>query len=108
MVGCITLVGQTFMHSPQRMQLPRNSFSETAPGGRTNSGLKFRLPANTCPLINSPAPIPATPAASKWRRPKSIFEPLLGALKNPVGHRNKDVSPWALNENVIAPVGHPE
>src|SRR3972149_11929506 len=32
--GCSPLVLQTFIHSPQRIQSARNSFSFTAPGGR--------------------------------------------------------------------------
>ena len=36
--GCKTLVGQTFMHSPQRMHRLRNVFSSAAPGGRKQVG----------------------------------------------------------------------
>ena len=32
--GWSALLGQTFMHSAQRMQRSRNSFSATEPGGR--------------------------------------------------------------------------
>ena len=35
-VGCSALLGQTFMHSPQRMQRERKSDSSSAPGGRSS------------------------------------------------------------------------
>ena len=34
MAGCSAFVGQTFMHSAQRVQADRNSASGSAPGGR--------------------------------------------------------------------------
>ena len=39
-VGCSALLGQTFMHSPQRMQRERNSVSSSAPGGRSSRSLR--------------------------------------------------------------------
>ena len=36
--GCITLVGQTRMHSPHLIHRFKNSFSVRLPGGRTRSG----------------------------------------------------------------------
>ena len=38
MAGCKTLVGQTFMHSPQRMHRLRKVFWSAAPGGGTKLG----------------------------------------------------------------------
>ena len=37
--GCRALLGQTFMHSAQRMHRSRNSFSGTEPGGRMEAQL---------------------------------------------------------------------
>ena len=62
--GCKTFVGQTFMHSPQRMHRSRNVFSSSAPGGRSKCGStgdgRTSRTADATPGMPTPAAIPTS------------------------------------------------
>ncbi len=62
-VGCSALFGQTFMHSPQRMQRDRKNSSSSAPGGRSKRSC--RSAAN--PGVLRTRGTSAAPAASPVR-----------------------------------------
>ena len=69
----MAFVGHTFIHSPQRTHLARNSLSATAPGGRMSMGLKVRPceAGGTLSITAAAAPEPA--AVRNARRPTLCF-----------------------------------
>ncbi len=83
--GCRALVGQTFMHSPQRMQRLRKVFSSAAPGGRSSRGSvdvgRTSRTAAATPGIPAPSHNAQQGAAPREiDRPRSALRPLPAEL----------------------------
>ena len=69
-VGWSELFGQTFMHSPQRMQRERNSDSSSEPGGRISRSWRL-LPRPVLARMSGTAAAPAARPVTVRRRPRS-------------------------------------
>src|ERR1017187_6465878 len=64
------MLGQAFMHSPQRMQRERNSGSSSEPGGRSSRSWR-PLPSPVFARISGTIAAPAATPVSVRRRPRS-------------------------------------
>ncbi len=69
-VGWSAVLGQTFMHSPQRMQRERKSGSSSEPGGRSSRSWRL-LPRPVLARISGTSAAPAARPVSVLRRPRS-------------------------------------
>ena len=85
--GCSALFGQTFMHSPQRMQRARKSDSSSAPGGRTRPAF-FSAEKDGVTRRSGTTAAPAASPVSTRRRVR------LGASRVGLMGKNLNSSPW--------------